>query len=224
MAQQEWLDVYGYQSSHPESAATLRWLQAGPRARAWRERPRPTINLEPVYEGIAPGGGRPFGREAVRRAAYWSLPNAPTAGVAYGAHGLWGWHDRPMAALNHPTMGVGAAWDVAMRLPGSDDMARLAALFTSIRWWTLRPDGELLAGQPGAEDPMRWVSASRSETGDLAMIYLSAGGEVMIRPERLSAGVRAFWFDPRSGERSACPVAERIVAPSEGDWVWVASD
>ena len=226
MDAQEWLDVNGYQSSHSEDAKTLRWLQQGPPATAWRggARPRPTINLEPVYEGIAPGGREPFGADAVRRAVYWSLLNAPTAGVSYGAHGLWGWHDRPMAALNHANMGIGPAWDVAMAFPGAEDMACVARLFTSIRWWTLRPDQELIAAQPSVDDPMRWVAASRSETGDLAIVYLAAGGEVTIRRERLNGARQAFWFDPRTGERFACEVGERIVAPDGRDWVWVATD
>jgi len=54
--------------------------------------------------------------------------------------------------------------------------------------------------------------------------HLAAGGEVTIRRERLNGARQAFWFDPRTGERFACEVGERIVAPDGRDWVWVATD
>jgi hypothetical protein len=216
-ADEPWLDLYGYQSSHSEHPKTLRWLQSGPPAQLWKTRPKPTINLEPVYEGIAGGPpGQPFSRDAVRRAAYWSLLNAPTAGVAYGAHGLWGWHDRPMEAMNHTGLGIGQPWQVAMNLPGSHDMARLASLFTSIKWWTLQPAPELLSSQPGLADPTRHIAISKSKTGDLTIAYLPQGGQLPIKSDH---GLPAKWFNPRTGEFIAA--APQPVAPTQEDWVWL---
>jgi hypothetical protein len=210
LADQSWLDVYGYQTSHSEDPSALRWLQQGPQAETWRRSPRPTINLEPVYEGIGPAPG--YDRAAVRRAVYWSLLNAPTAGVAYGAHGLWGWHERAAEALNHPGMGVGRPWHEAMRLPGSADVGRAGEAFGSVEWWRLRPDPGMVGNQ--AADRARYVAASRSAEGDVVAVYLPAGGEVSLR---LAEGLELTWFDPRTGSRT---LADRLVAPTEGeDWL-----
>jgi hypothetical protein len=179
-----------------------------------------------VYEDIAPIPGRPpFDLAAVRRAAYWSLLNAPTAGVAYGAHGLWGWHDQPAEAMNHPGMGVGQPWHVAMRLPGSDDMKRLADCFTSLHWWTLRPDPDLIELQPFPKDPARFVTASRSDAGDLAVVYLPAGGQITLRAGRLAHDLSATWFNPRTAERTtATPDApNQFTVPDDNDWLLIAS-
>jgi hypothetical protein len=196
-AHEPWLDWYGYQSSHSTSPQTVRWLRTQIPAYLRRLPRRPVINLEPVYEQIGGGRGRrPFDRADVRRACYWSLLNAPTAGVAYGAHGLWGWHDRPMEAVNHTGLGVGPRWDDAMRLPGSDDMARLADCFTAVRWWTLRPDPDLLSQEP----PNGRASASRS--GDLAVVYVPEHRDVVVRLDQVRHDLQWHWFDPRTGGRT----------------------
>jgi len=212
-----WLDVYGYQTSHSEAAAAVSWLQEGPQTELWRTHPRPTINLEPVYEDIRVGREGPFGREAVRRAVYWSLLNAPTAGVAYGAHGLWGWHDRPTEALNHPGMGVGRPWHEAMRLPGAADVGRASEAFRSIDWWRLRPAPEWV-GSPA--DPLRHVAASRSAEGDVAAVYLPAGGEVRWL-RRGAEKLNLTWFDPRTAERHEAQLSRdsRLAAPDAQDWL-----
>jgi len=223
-----WLDVLGYQSGHSERPDALRWFQHGPPATYWRKRAvraRPVINLEPVYEGIAPGYAKPFGREAVRRAVWWSLLNAPTAGVAYGAHGLWGWHDRRMEALNHAGMGKGPPWREAMKFEGGQDMARVASFMKEIEWWRLRPDDGLVE-QPFPGDATGQVPASRSEAGDLAVAYVPRRpekGVLRVDVSRLAAGVRAEWFDPRTGERAEARGAEGTYGvPEGGDWVWAA--
>jgi hypothetical protein len=216
-ADEPWLDFYGYQSSHSEHPRTLRWLQSGPPAQLWKTHPRPTINLEPVYEGIGGGpGGEPHAREAVRRAAYWSCLNAPTAGVAYGAHGLWGWHHRATEAMNHTGLGIGQPWHVAMNFPGSSDMGHLAGLFTSIKWWTLAPAPELLTSQPGQTDPARHIAISKSEAGDLTVAYVPRGGELPIRTAQSS---QAQWFNPRTGEFT--PAAAEPIAPTAEDWIYL---
>jgi len=224
LANEPWLDLYGYQSSHGEHPKALRWLQSGPPTKLWKKNPRPTINLEPVYENIAPGG-HPQPREAVRRAAYWSLLNAPTAGVSYGAHGLWGWHDQPKEALNHTGLGIGHPWHVAMNYPGSTDMSHLAQFFTSIPWWTLKPAPDLLASQPGQSDPSKYVAASRSESGDLAVIYLPQGGPLILAPNHLHESQKTQWFNPRTGEYTeAIPNSpNHFTTPTPEDWIWLAT-
>lgn len=223
---EQWLDFLIYQSGHGDDARTLRWLHSGPPSEDWREAPaRPFINLEPPYEGHLGYQSRlPHSAYATRRAIYWSLLNAPTAGVTYGAHGVWSWHTAVgQPPTDHPDTGVAKTWREALSLPGSTQMKYLKELFSSIAWWTLQPDENMLVEQPGAGDPSRHVSASRSEEGALAILYIPVGGEIKLRPGVLAQGLSAERFDPRTGQRR--PVQDygqgTFRTPEEQDWVLV---
>ena len=216
-----WLDVLIYQSGHGDDAETLRWIHSGPASEAWQQTSRPVINSEPPYEGhIAYQSGEPHTAYTVRRAVYWSLFNAPTAGVSYGGHGIWSWQTEPDVPLNHSNSGVAQPWHKAVNFEGGQDMQHVAELFTSLDWWTLRPDQDLLAEQPGGEDPARFVAAARASTGTPAVLYLPTGGSVTLSED---VEAEAFWFNPRDGSRtSATSEGERLfTAPDDQDWVLV---
>jgi hypothetical protein len=125
------------------------------------------------------------------------------------------------APTDHPNTGVAKTWKEALPFPGSTQMKYTAELFTSIAWWTLRPDDSLLVEQPGATDPARYISVSRSEKGDLALIYLPVGGEVNLKAGILAEGLAAEWFDPRTGQRTTAQAVApgTFRAPEEQDWV-----
>ena len=219
-----WLDIVGYQSGHGDDDNTLRWLVAGPPAQDWKhDPPRPFLNLEPPYEYHISYQSRqritPF---QTRRALYWSLLVAPTAGVTYGGHGVWGWDDGTAPPVAHPNTGIPLPWREALRMPAAEQVAQIAALFSRIAWWKLRPAPELLAEQPGELAPARFVAAARSEEGDLAIVYVPADRVVALRLEHLRSGLIARWFDPRTGEYTpATPAAGddgRFETPGDGDW------
>lgn len=218
LGDEAWVDVFGYQSGHTEDAKLMRWHHSGPPAMSWRKRAKPVINLEPVYEGIAPGG-KAFDRYAVRRAVYWSLLCAPTAGVAYGAHGAWSWTREAGEVLNHVGMGEARPWREAIGFAGSADMMRVAEILGGVEWWRLRPAQGLIRAQPHGDDPARHVAVAASERGDLVVAYLPAGGRVEL-DDRV-AGLRFEWINPSNGERyEAGGVLE---APDQGDWVLVGA-
>ncbi len=219
-----WMDLIGYQSGHGDGARALQWLHSGPPARKWRDGPaRPVINLEPPYEDhLAYQSKQPHDARSVRRAAYWSLLCAPTAGLTYGAHGIWSWETEAKTPLNHASTGTAKPWHEAVSLPGSAHMKLLADFFASLPWWQLRPDEEgLLAAQPGAEDPARHIAAARTQKGDVAVLYLPAGGAVTLKPGALGSGPHAEWFDPRTGARTPARSAgqDTFQAPDAQDWV-----
>jgi hypothetical protein len=221
---EKWLDFLIYQSGHGDDARTLEWIHSGPVSTFWQKSPaRPLINLEPPYEGhLGYQSRKPHTDYVTRRAIYWSLLNAPTAGVTYGAHGVWSWHTKPgEPPMDHPTTGVAKTWREALRFPGSTQMKHLGEMFRSIEWWELAPDEGLLDTQPDGTDAARHVSASRSKKGALALLYLPVGGNVTIRPGVLAAHLRAEWFDPRTGQRSVAKDVARGVfaAPDTSDWV-----
>lgn len=221
--EEDWMDLIIYQSSHGGGEQTLSWLQTGPPSEKWKESPvRPVINSEPGYEDhVAWELDRTHTADDIRPQLYWSLLNAPTAGVTYGAHGIWSWEEEPSVPLNHDGAGVAQPWETALDLPGSQDVRRLADLFTSIEWWTLRPAPEMVLDPPG--DPAAHVAAAASEEGDLAVVYVPRGGEVRLDTSNLASDLDARWYNPRQGgsteaERSA---PDAYTAPDSGDWVLV---
>lgn len=226
---EDWYDFIIYQSSHGGGPETIRWIHAGPPAQHWREEPvLPIINSEPGYEDhVAWDRGTRHTAFDVRQQSYYSLLSAPTAGVSYGAQGVWSWETEPGEPLNHEGTGVAKPWSEAIGLPGSNDLKHLADLFTSIDWWTLRPYQALLARQPGGEDPARFVAAARSSAGDVTVLYLPQGGDVQLQAGQLNAGLNAFWHDPRTGARQdAQPAGDphTFSAPDSLDWVLVLRD
>jgi hypothetical protein len=225
---EEWLDFLIYQSGHGDDARTLRWIHSGPPSQHWQAPPpRPVINVEPPYEGHLGYQSRtPHSDYTSRRAIYWSLLNASTAGVTYGAHGVWSWHTAiGHPPTDHPDTGVAKTWREALSFPGSTQMKYLEEFFTSIAWWMLRPDANLLAEKPGGDDPARHVSGSRSENGDLVVMYLPVGGNLRFKEGTLREGLQAEWFDPRTGRRTPSHSVEHGVfeAPDQQDWVLLLS-
>ncbi len=96
-----------------------------------------------------------------------------------------------------------------------------AAYEMRFRTTTTSANGEPSLWTPGAANTTPRTVAMRSPARDLAVIYLSAGGEVGAKPEALRAGLEARWFNPRAGDWTpARPTAEgRFRAPDEDDWV-----
>ncbi|MEK7676103.1 MAG: DUF4038 domain-containing protein [Verrucomicrobiota bacterium] len=226
--EEPWLDIQGYQSGHGDDDRTLQWIFSGPPATDWMKEPaRPFINLEPPYENhIAYQSKTRISDFTTRRAVYWSLLVAPTAGVTYGGHGIWGWDDGTKAPTDHPGTGIPLPWPRALVMPGAEQMTHLANLLTGIDFWRLRPAPEILATQPGHESPKRYTAAARSEAGDLVVIYVPEDRTVDLLQKALPQNFTASWFNPRTGQRA--PVVAvvndksiQFATPTEGDWVLV---
>jgi hypothetical protein len=221
-----WLDIIGYQSGHHDDVDGLQWIVDGPVSREWRRKPPKTIiNLEPCYENhIAYQTGKPFSPMDVRRACYWSLMNAPTAGVSYGGHGVWGWDDASSPPCDHPTTGTPWPWHEALQLAGAEQMAHLARLFASIEWWRLCPVPGIVTSQPGISDVRRFISASRADEGDLAIVYVPMDRTAKLDLSCMSSRPHGTWIEPKTGRRT--PLRKRletglvtIRTPGMGDWV-----
>lgn len=213
-----WLDYIGYQSGHGDDDATVRWLTEGPPANGWQAlRPRPVINLEPPYEDhIGYQSQQRFTAADVRKRLAWSLLVAPTAGVTYGGHGVWGWDDGTSVPENHPTTGVAKSWQEALHLEGAEQIAHLAHLFKGIDWWRLVPAPELVAEQPGGH---RHVSAARSADGDLAVVYVPEDRSIQLDLAELQPGLAGTWTSPETGATHPADLSNDVLTtPGSGDW------
>ena len=118
---------------------------------------------------------------------------------------------------------------------GDDTMTMLESygyiydFFTSIAWWQLRPDTNLVTAwqssmaRSGSSDKTAAgkVRAARNDEGNLAVIYLPQGGVVTLEARLLKDGLKPMWFSPRDGgvriARALRPKVYR--APDANDWV-----
>ncbi|UCC97561.1 MAG: DUF4038 domain-containing protein [Phycisphaerales bacterium] len=196
-----WFSFVGYQSGHGDDEKTFRWLNQGSPSKEWGNQPNlPVINIEPNYEAHNGYTYRKVHTDhSVRRAAYWSLLVAPTAGVTYGGQGIWGWHTKVQAPADHVSTGLGSPWYAAKDLPGAFSMKYLHKFFKSIEWWRLVPAQDALTEQPGRKDASKFIAAAKSQAGDLLVVYLPDGGAVTIKTDTLEKGLHARWYHPRTG-------------------------
>lgn len=167
-----WFYQSGHNAQHPEMAYTLAQT-------FFNEYPeKPIINSEPCYEmmGYSRGQYGRFDRTAVRKAAWQSVLSGASAGITYGAHGLWSWHTRD--SVYGTTMGEGFLppyyWDEALDFPGADDYAWLKNLMTRHQLWNLQP----YAGLRDCPEPIR---AARH--GEHILIYVPYNIQLTLESE-----------------------------------------
>ena len=175
IVEMEELDFYMYQSGHhPESQDRSYKLAAQGLGYPVK---RPVLNGEPCYEGIQyfQQYGR-FSSFDVRRAIWQSLLSGASAGVTYGAHGLWSWH--------RPGLRFGAAqfwnepfhWRDALHLEGAWDAAFARSLFLQHGLFDLVPAQEEVDAVPE-------IRLARSADGAKVALYVPYAAEVKLRQD-----------------------------------------
>jgi hypothetical protein len=228
---EKWIGFIGYQSGHGDSDESLQWLTRGPITQEWNREPHhPLINLEPPYENhLAYNSKTPLTADLVRRTIYWSLLNAPTAGVTYGGHGVWGWDDGTKPPTDHPTTGKPLPWQEALKMPGAEQMAFLADFFGTNQFQNLRPAPEAVVNNPGNQSARKYIAAARSEKKDLTLVYVPEERTIEVLLTALPPSPEVRWFNPRTGETSAAvavitDTTAQFPTPGEGDWIlWMAT-
>jgi hypothetical protein len=224
--EEKWYGFIGYQSGHGDDDKSLKWITEGPLTDDWAKLPhRPVINLEPPYENhLAYHSKKPHSPENVRRAVYWSLLCAPTAGVTYGGHGVWGWDDGTKPPTDHPTTGVPLPWQKALTMPGAEQMAHVISFFSTIDWWKLRPAPVVVVNNPGVQSPPKYIAGAKSDDKDLMVVYVPEDRTVEIKLDSMPSSPNVSWINPRTGEKS--PAVAVVTAntcqfptPAEGDWI-----
>jgi hypothetical protein len=220
---EEWLDIYGYQSSHSAAERTVNWLNRGPMAETWNEIPaKPIINMEPNYEEI----GFRISPEDVRNASYWSLFNAPTAGITYGHNGIWPWiESRDETPLNHRHDTGITPWNEAIDAPGSRQIGYLTNFMQQYTWWKLKPANHLLMSQPGDEKYDHFISVAATPESDLIMVYIPTQSRIGLR-NPFDFNYSGQWFNPETNEKSRAKISVdgnmlTAESPREGDMVLV---
>ena len=228
-ADQPWLDIVTYQSSHSNQAGTVEWITKGPMTHLWDQLPpRPLVNMEPNYEEIPVY--RAEGKiEAVdvRNASYWSLFATPLAGITYGANGIWPWIREGERIINHGSLNDNppSPWSESINFPGSRQIGHLSEFIQQFEWWTLKPAPDRLMTQPGDDDYRQFVSLVQTDDASLVLAYVPRPTTVTLyNPQRLT--YQGQWFDPATAKYEVADVFSekgvlRVTSPGEEDRVLV---
>ncbi len=200
---QQWVDVFGYQSVTDVTEDALKWTVAGPFAAEWKKEPaRPVIPFAPYENGVAAQSGKRFSADDVRRAIYWGLLMVPPAGVSYGAQGLVNW-DTALGPKEGPRGDAKLPlWRKALFLPAGWQMKYLASFTDSIDFWTLRPQPKAVATQPGSLSPQRFIVAAGDEDKTLSLVYVPEDRTLELRLDALPRSPTVGWVNPRTGEKN----------------------
>lgn len=199
---QSWYDFVGVQTGHGDGQGDLRWAVTGPYTTRWNVGRRlPFVNLEPNYEAHPAYQSKKEHTDLnVRRAAYWSLLLAPTAGVTFGHNAIWVWNQKTGPAEEHGNLPRVEPWHTGVDTPGVRSMAVMREILSSLPWWKLRPMQKLVAVQPGEKDLTRWVAAAAGEGGP-ALVYTPATQALELDLTPLGDRLKLTWINPADGKR-----------------------
>jgi hypothetical protein len=194
----DWLGFSIFQSCHFRDSAD-RARRYAARARSYVPR-RPVLNSEPCYDSLhifdakpdATGARPRHARADVRRVSWISVLSGASAGITYGAHGLWPWH-RDGQTYGTVMYGQPLDWRAALALDSGQDMTRLKHFFDTLPWWTIEPADGLITDPEGA------VLACATAGEDLLLAYLVGAAEVAV-PAALASRARVAWLDPATGQ------------------------
>lgn len=219
-----WLDFNMSQTGHRDrSSATIRRVLEND----YLLNPvKPFLNGEPCYEDH-PVLWKPeiygwFDELDVRQAAYWSVLSG-AFGHTYGAHPIW-----QMKTPERNAVGLCRNnWYDVLDLPGAQHMLHLRKLMESRPILERVPDQSLILNRDMTDNG--YIAASRGE--GYAFIYTSYGIAPLVDLSGTgSKKVRAWWYDPRTGESEKIGEFEgrgiRQFIPREirTDWVLVLDD
>jgi hypothetical protein len=170
---------------------------AAVRAAYAHEPPKPVINGEVCYEGIAGSNW-----QDTQRFLFWSHLLSGAAGHSYGAHGLWGCN-----TVDHPAnYGSGGArtWREAAALPGARQLGIARRLLLDLPWHRFESHPEWI--DPCQRESDRFLPYAAGVDGKVRVCYIPsvAYQRVMVLELRLrKLGARSWnarLVSPRTGE------------------------
>lgn len=211
----DWLDYHLYQSGHHASDRQYNAYRYAVESRAF-DPDRPVVNGEPCYErhGYFEEPEIRVSREAVRRAGWWSVLGGASAGLTYGAHGIWHWHRQGEHVPHAEDRAMPEPWCEAISYPGADDYAFLKAIVKRFEFGSLEPRQEALVGAPES------VRAAEFPQDDSLLAYAPEAKTLEVDTAAVGFQPAEFlWLDPKTGRRqSARSDGTDVVTISPPDW------
>lgn len=182
----EKIDFYMFQSGHNAKGQHMAYVLPENMLKKYPK--KPMINAEPCYEQMGYSRqeyGR-FGQREVRQAAWTSLLSGASAGVTYGAHGIWNWQKRNCP--KNPVIGEGfdepLCWQDAIKFPGAWDYGFMKNVLRKFGNQELVPASEMIGN---ATEKIRMA-----ETEDGYLIYVPYNTKVCINKELSGYTCRAL--------------------------------
>jgi hypothetical protein len=222
---QEWVDVFGYQSVMDVTDDALKWTFSGPFASEWQKEPaRPLIPFAPCENGLTPRAGKRFSADDVRHAVYWSLFLTAPAGISYSAQGVQNWDTTVNPTVEKIKGADFPLWRKALFMPAAKQMVPLAKLMNSVDFGRLRPQPSVVAKQPGSESPRRSIAAVSSEPNALSLVYVPEDRTLEVLLTALPPSPSVGWVNPRTGESNPAVAVVggnscQFPTPDPGDWL-----
>ena len=216
------LDFDMHQSGHGSPAER----HAALAGEGWDTRPTmPVITGEARYEALEI---KPTLTAADARKAFWAhMVASGCAGGTYGANGIWQVNGRAKPYGNSPAGNNWGTtpWDVAMKLPGSSQVAAARKLVESIPGWNqLEPHPKQVAwADPANKAP---APLGVSAPGGSRLIYLLSPAAVVLSGLPADKPLQARWLDPVEGltlppvALTVSPEGRATAAPPPGDHDW----
>ncbi len=142
----ELMDFVFYQSGHNAQNMGMPYLLAEEMRQKYPN--KPLINSEPCYEEMG-YSRKMYGRWTrfdVRRAAWMSLLSGASAGITYGAAGIYSWHkiNKRFGSGIGEGFDVPKCWEDALQFLGAWDYGYIQFLFSALKLNDLIPCQELL--------------------------------------------------------------------------------
>ena len=230
---EDWLDFNMRQNGH---GADFNNRYSNTRVDYDRTPVKPVIDGEPIYEDHpisfnAKENGHSVAAD-VRRPLYWDLFSG-AFGHTYGDHSIWQMYAEGRKPINAPLL----SWSEAILQPGGAQMQHARRLLESRPFLTRIPDDSVIVSNryPTAVPAigLKRLVATRDSAGSYAMVYVPAGRPFKVHMDKITgAKVKAWWFDPRTGEAKAIgtfPATgdREFQTPTPGenlDWVLVLDD
>lgn len=157
------IDFYMYQSGHGAGKQDMPYVLA----EKFTSYPvkHPVVNSEPPYEGHGRVGEHTrFNAFDIRKATWQSLLSGAKMGIAYGAHGIWMFHQRGMNFLNKHRSFEPYDWRVALELDGGWDVSYARWIFETYNMFDLEPVNIV-------QNNDREIRAAMNATGTKLAIY-----------------------------------------------------
>ena len=188
--------------------------------------PLPYMDSEPRYEDHPPCFNGDFGYyytdAEVRQNAYWDVFTG-ACGHTYGNHCVW-------SMTREPTNYFPYTYKDALCHKGAEQMRHLRTLRESYDYFSFSPAPELIGS---AYAGMGHMAAARGK--GYAFLYSPLGIPFTVKLSGFSEDseyLRAFWFDPRNGEKTIFAALPKhgdmtLVPPSQGmgcDWVLILEE
>ena len=186
----------------------------------------PVFNSEVNYEALLD-----LIPAEIVRLMFWPSVLSGAAGHTYGANGIWQCNRRDEAHGASPHGGNYGkiAWNEAMHLPGSSQLAAAKRLLEEYPWYALKPSPEGAAWEARDGDSAHFVPYAADLGSEVRMVYIPEARPIRVRKLDTNAAYRTTLFDPVTGARESLPDSNadangeiRFSAPSHGhDWVVV---